>query len=107
QKGSQAINNSVDRGIDKGVSRLLDSKRGENSNLEKVNGTDGIQSELKIKSNLELYKHFSFIPGEQIIYVEDFEQHPLGALPLGWNANSSGNLVRLGANNEKWLNLIN
>jgi outer membrane protein OmpA-like peptidoglycan-associated protein len=49
------------------------------------------------------YSKFDFIPGEQIIYFEDFSQDNVGDFPDKWNTNGSGEIVTIGNIAGKWL----
>jgi outer membrane protein OmpA-like peptidoglycan-associated protein len=52
------------------------------------------------------YSKFDFVPGENIIYFDDFASAPLGELPLGWNASGKGEVVALEGINGKWLRMF-
>lgn len=55
---------------------------------------------------LKAYSKFDFVPGEKVIGMEQFEETSIGDFPLGWNTNSSAELVKLGDSEEKWLSLL-
>lgn len=46
---------------------------------------------------------FDFVPGEKVIGFDDFSETAVGDFPLGWNTNSSAEIVTFGDNPEKWL----
>lgn len=46
------------------------------------------------------YNKFDFIPGENILAIDDFSQDDLGQAPLKWNYNGNAEIVKL--KNEKW-----
>ncbi|MEO5910320.1 MAG: OmpA family protein [Pelobium sp.] len=48
---------------------------------------------------------FDFIPGEKVLYYDDFSTTSLGDFPLGWNTNSSAEIVNLSGSNDKWLSI--
>lgn len=54
---------------------------------------------------LESYSKFDFIPGEKILYSEDFAQDEMGELPLGWNTGGKAELVTLNSIPGNWLRL--
>lgn len=54
-----------------------------------------------LKSN----SRFDFVPGEQIVYAENFEQEAIGELPTGWNTSGTGEVVTLNNFPGKWLQL--
>ena len=55
------------------------------------------------EDSLSMYSRFDFIPGEELIYVEDFAQDLLGELPQGWNTTGTAELKKRG--NTHWLKL--
>src|SRR5687767_14368356 len=51
------------------------------------------------------YAKYDFIPGEQIIYTNDFATDNMGELPSGWNSNGSAAVVTLDALTGNWVQL--
>jgi OmpA-OmpF porin, OOP family len=54
-------------------------------------------------NDFKSYSKFDFVPGEQVIYFEDFSQDAIGDFPAKWNTNSSGEIVTLGSLPGRWL----
>ncbi|WP_246109144.1 OmpA family protein [Seonamhaeicola algicola] len=52
--------------------------------------------------NLEIYSKFDFVPGDELIYFDDFSQDFIGDFPSKWNTNGSGEVVKLSKANGKW-----
>ena len=48
---------------------------------------------------------FDFVPGEQVIFYDDFSQDAVGDFPALWFSNGSGEVVTLSNFPGKWLNL--
>jgi len=46
---------------------------------------------------------YDFIPGEEIIFFDDFSQAEIGDFPYGWNTNASGEIVTTNIQPGKWL----
>ncbi|WP_295117473.1 OmpA family protein [uncultured Chitinophaga sp.] len=53
---------------------------------------------------IETYSKFDFVPGEKVIYAEDFASDAVGELPVNWNTNANGAIVSLD-DKSKWLHL--
>src|SRR5688500_286560 len=51
------------------------------------------------------YVKYDFVPGEQIIYSNDFATDNMGELPAGWNSNGSAAVVTLDALKGNWVQL--
>lgn len=68
-------------------------------NVQNVNpGTDP-------KPSLAVYSKFDFVPGEKIIFFDDFSQDNVGDFPALWFSNGSGEVVSLNNFAGKWLNI--
>ncbi len=72
----------------------------EGEKAEKSEGT-GQQSQ----APLQVVSKFDFVPGEQVLFFDDFASDNLGDFPARWNTNSSGEVVTLGGFPGKWLSL--
>ncbi|WP_435579568.1 OmpA family protein, partial [Gilvibacter sp.] len=48
---------------------------------------------------------FDFVPGDEIIFKDDFSADFIGDFPSRWNTNGSGELVTFGDDPTKWLEL--
>lgn len=57
-------------------------------------------------TSFRAYSKFDFIPGEKIIYSEDFSQDAVGELPLKWNTSGKGEVVTLEGFSGKWLRMF-
>jgi OOP family OmpA-OmpF porin len=55
--------------------------------------------------SLTAYSKFDFVPGEQVIAVEDFTQDAVGDFPARWNTNSSGEVVTIEGTTGRWMKL--
>lgn len=64
------------------------------------------QGQSKKESPVSSYKSkFDFVPGEQLILWEDFEQDAVGDFPALWFTNGSGEVVTVDSMEGKWLML--
>ncbi len=52
---------------------------------------------------LRAYSKFDFVPGEKVLAFDDFAAVSVGDFPLGWNTNSTAEIVTLEGRPEKWL----
>lgn len=55
--------------------------------------------------SLWTYSKFDFIPGEKIIFFDDFSQDAVGDFPALWFSNGSGEVVILNNFPGRWLQL--
>ena len=58
------------------------------------------------KEMVKSYSRFDFVPGDKIIYTEDFAQDAIGELPLTWNASGKGEVMTIQGKEGKWLRMF-
>lgn len=54
-------------------------------------------------ASLKAYSKFDFVPGEKVIWYEDFTEAAIGDFPLEWNTNATGEIVNLSLAPGKYL----
>jgi len=72
---------------------------------EKAQNEENIQAEdvKPVQPSLQTYSKFDFIPGEKVIFYEDFSQDAVGDFPALWNTNGSGEVVTSNLFPGNWL----
>lgn len=93
----KTVNKTSEKTLDKAIDGAFEKK--ENKEKNKKNVTEEPESE-----QIKIYTKFDFVPGEKVIYSEDFVRDAVGELPLNWNSNSSGVVIELD-DKSKWLQL--
>jgi flagellar motor protein MotB len=121
----QKIDNTIDNGLDgvenggKGVFKKKDKNNEENQETETTEeetvGSDDSNGEVTEteekpakqddKPKMESYTKYDFIPGDQILYFEDFSQDAVGDFPANWTTNSSGEVKTINLFPGKWFHL--
>lgn len=110
-------NKNVDQGIDKafdsvenGVKGLFkkkkpeeQSKQQQTENQEQNQQTQPEDNKQQSTPGLQSYSKFDFIPGEKVIFYEDFSQDAIGDFPALWNTNGSGEVVTTNLFPGNWL----
>ena len=108
-KVKNKVNQRIDNKVDKAIDKTLDHAEGK-GNADGVSDNSGSGSGMAPAKSAEDVKSFSkydFIPGEKILFAEDFAQEAIAELPTGWNTNGSGEVVTLENFTGKWLRLHN
>ncbi|QCX02247.1 OmpA family protein [Aggregatimonas sangjinii] len=54
---------------------------------------------------LNVYSKFDFVPGDKLLFFDDFSNDFIGDFPVKWNSNSGGELVEIHNEPDKWLKL--
>lgn len=117
-KANQKVNKHADQGINKGLD-AVDNNIKDAANGKKEEKTSGNKPEPKDNNSKETsaltanseepsltsYSKFDFIPGEKVIFYEDFSQDAIGDFPALWYTNGSGEVVTLDNIPGKWLML--
>ena len=100
-------NNKVDNKVDKTVDDATDIKKG---NEGKDTDANSSNTETSAKSNgpsggIKAYSKYDFVPGEKIVFYEDFMQDAVGDFPAKWNTNSSGEIVTIEGMPGHWFRI--
>jgi OmpA-OmpF porin, OOP family len=73
-------------------------------NEEQANEAKG---EAPVKqASLESYSKFDFVPGEKVVFYDDFSQDNIGDFPALWNTNGSGEVVTTNLFPGRWLKFV-
>jgi len=113
-------NNKVDQGIDKSLDKVeegignLFKKDKKEDDQPNEQGTDGkpadpqdeINPTLAAAPSLQAYSKFDFIPGEKVIFFDDFSQDAVGDFPALWNTNGSAEVVTTNLFPGNWMRFI-
>lgn len=108
-KVKNKVNQRVDNKVDQSIDKALDDVEGKPT--AKASAPVATASEKKVAETkteepaLKSYSKFDFIPGERILYAEDFAQDVIGELPVNWNASGKGETVTIEGKSGKWLRL--
>jgi OOP family OmpA-OmpF porin len=102
------VNNKVDQAMEKG----LDEAEGKakpapvETTKEETTSSTKSKSEPAEKATIKSYSKFDFVPGEKVLYTEDFAQDVIGELPTNWNASGKGEVVTVDGKPGKWLRIF-
>ncbi len=56
--------------------------------------------------SIEVYSKFDFVPGDKLLFYDDFSNDFIGDFPSKWNTNGSGEVVTINQSPQKWLKLL-
>lgn len=106
-KAKQRADNKIDREIDKS----LDEVEGKKTAAPASPAPTGTAKEEEVKANakegsaLQSFTKYDFVPGEQILYYDNFEGEALAELPTNWNTSGTGEVTTLDKFPGNWLRL--
>lgn len=105
-KAKNKVNQRVDQKVDKAMDNTLDKAEGKNTATgEDAKQVSHTETEPQKGTTLAAFSRYDFVPGEKIIYTEDFSQDAIGELPLNWNTGGKAEVVTLNTFGGKWLKL--
>lgn len=108
--------NRVNKAVDKAADQVLDSVTGKKANPP-VKKDDKVVTDNKVKNDtavkvsadapqpLKAFSNYDFVPGEKVIFFDDFSQDAVGDFPALWTTDAAGEVNTLSIASGHWLNL--
>lgn len=109
-KVNQRVDQKIDQTIDKGLDSLENNNRA--NKQEEENTSSNTQQETKSSSqasnqqSLQSYSNYDFVPGDKIIFFDDFSAVSVGDFPASWNTNASGEVVTTNLYAGNWFKML-
>ena len=117
-------NNRANRKVDQGIDKAFDSVEDGVKNLFKKKKTDDTQQQQEGQDQkaveetgvtqqsggtpaFQSYSKFDFVPGEKVIFYDDFSDGNIGDFPIQWNTTGSGEVVTNNLFEGRWFNITN
>lgn len=100
RKAQEKIEKSLEKKMEE--SENPDEEKNDEDSENKDKKNDSKTQEVK-QEGLKSYSKFDFIPGEKVIFFEDFSQDAIGDFPALWNTNGSGEVVTTNLYPGNWL----
>ncbi len=124
ESANNRANSRVDQGVEKGMDAVEDgvkslfTKKSKKSAKKdnKENQTDqqitdkqtADRQDAVVQSkevSLQSYTNYDFIPGDKVLFFEDFSQDAIGDFPALWTSNGSGEVKTVNIASGNWLNM--
>jgi outer membrane protein OmpA-like peptidoglycan-associated protein len=103
-KVKSTVENRTVADVDKKVNKTIDEIEGKGTPAKA--STEKPLADTSGKNNtLASYSKYDFVPGDSILYAEDFATEAIGELPTGWNTNGKAEVVTLNNFGGNWLKL--
>lgn len=80
------------------------NKTNSGNNPNSIGESEEVKENPNISDNLEVYSKYDFVPGDKLLFFDDFARDFIGDFPSKWNTNASGEVVKIG-NKGKWFEL--
>lgn len=116
-------NTRIDQGIDKGLDAVEDGIKGDgkdkqedkpaSDNKDQQNAKPAGQNKpsedgktaKETSPAFEAYSKYDFVPGERVVFFDDFSQDNVGDFPAVWNTNGSAEVMTTNLFPGKWLKI--
>jgi OmpA-OmpF porin, OOP family len=102
-KVSSKIDRKIDQEIDSSLAKLEGKK---SSTASQTNNQETTANNPTNAKSGKAYLKYDFVPGEKIIYSNDFSQEAMGELPIGWNSSGNGAVAKVDGYPNNWVQLF-
>lgn len=103
KKSGQKTEQVIDDVVGIGNGRKAKESKSSDAKQETVESKESTPQK---PNSLTSYSKFDFVPGEKILYAENFEQDVIGEFPLKWFTNGSAEVVTMEGKDGRWLKLV-
>lgn len=104
-RADQHVDQAIDKSMDKAEEEVADAARQQTKEKTPAD-TQGNNESTSLPASFKSYSRYDFIPGERIVYSEDFSSDAIGELPLKWITNNRGETVTVERIPGKWMRLF-
>ncbi len=107
-KGLDAVENAVKEDLKNNGNQQAETQKNQDaqSSAGQSNPDQGGQSAGKQQEGLQTYSKYDFVPGEKIIFFDDFSQDAVGDFPALWNTNGSAEVVTTNLFPGNWMKFV-
>ena len=107
KKIERKINQRIEKKTDKSIEKVLDKVEKSIEGAAKNQTDESSSKDNPNENNPGVYvsSKFDFIPGDKVLFFDDFINEAKGDFPARWNTNSSGEIVTIHNINGKWLKI--
>lgn len=121
-EGEKRVNDKIDEGVEKGYDKVEEGI--ENAGEESGDGTEDSTGTTKKSNDKKTSKdnestsnssgddvkfssssQYDFVPGDRVIFFDDFSQDAVGDFPALWTANAPGEINTVNIASGNWFNL--
>lgn len=121
RRANQAADKAINKGLDAAEQGIKDAVTKDNKGEAKPEASQGTGPENKQdaaagstsespaaqeQTQLQAYSKYDFIPGEKVIFYDDFSQDNVGDFPALWNTNGSAEVVTTNLFPGKWMKFV-
>lgn len=106
-KGLDAAENAIKEDVkNNNEGQQADNQKGQNAQAGGQAETGSAKQGGDQQTALESYSKYDFIPGEKVIFYDDFSQDAVGDFPALWNTNGSAEVVTTNLFPGHWMKFV-
>lgn len=121
QKTAEGIDKGIDKTIDE-AKKIFNKKLGKKQTKDNNRDTEPEQANINDNSSqtgagdagasdttgteFGIYSQFTFVPGNKVLFYDDFAADEVGDFPAKWETAGSGEVVNVTDQEGKWLSLV-
>ncbi|HVT84587.1 MAG TPA: hypothetical protein VHD35_05265, partial [Chitinophagaceae bacterium] len=102
-KVDQRVNNKTDKAIDKTLDEIEGKKNNDATSKEET--ASNSETAKPEEATLKSFSKYDFVPGDSVVYAEDFNGENIGELANNWNTTGAGEVTTLNQYDGNWLRL--
>jgi OmpA-OmpF porin, OOP family len=110
QRADQRADETIDKGLDEAekTGKKKDKARKDEGNDEmaedtKTNPVRQVTAKTDTTPSFASFSKFDFVPGEKVVFFEDFSDAAIGDFPVNWNTDGTGEVVTISQVPGRWL----
>ncbi len=92
-KADNKVNNAEDSLVDKAMNPSTSSKTNTNNNQETTNSEETATAGTQQQAGIKAYQNYDFVPGDKIIFEDDFTEDENGEFPSHWDLDAGQAVV--------------
>ena len=90
---------------DEGDTELNTESSNTNSTSSSSEGNSNSSQVPDAKEEIKVYSKFDFVPGDKLLFFDDYSSDFIGDFPSKWNTNGSGEIVTINESKQRWLQI--
>ena len=106
-KAAEKTSNTLDTIFDgnKGKKeRKPNNKTSEQNENQDNESSESVEDDTQI--GFGIYSNFTFVPGNKLLFYDDFAADAIGDFPANWETGGSGEVVNTNNSKQKWLSIV-
>lgn len=115
QTATQKVLSETDKAVSKGIDNMIESatstgqggQQAEDGSVANTGTPTTVEADTTSNktATIQSFSKYDFVPGDSVIYANDFAGEAIGELPSGWNSNGNSVMVTLEGLPGQWLRM--